>query len=81
MLTVLLTGIILVPFSTFMKRYDIFNKLFHTKHGKAKWLRYTLGIIIILLFVFISSIIATSVAPYVNDFLDNVRESMIKSTI
>jgi hypothetical protein len=80
MLTVLLFGIIAASFSQFMKRKNIFNRLFQTEHGRLKWLRYIFGIILIVIILIISVVVASIIAPYVNGFLDKTREILIKSS-
>jgi len=63
LLMVPILGIIVTPISKLLKRYDVFNRLFHTQPGKLKWLRYTFGITLLLVFLAASMMLAGAVAP------------------
>ena len=75
-LFLLIFGIIGGAFSAVMKKFGIFNKLFRTQAGKLKWLRYTFGIIIMLIVITASWLMAQSIAPIANDVLDSINEAI-----
>lgn len=74
-LFVLVFGMISALFSIVMKRFGVFNKLFHTQAGRLKWLRYIFGIIIMLIIITTSWLMAQSIAPIINNVLDSINES------
>lgn len=80
-LVLFIFSIISAVFSIVMKRFGIFNKLFHTQDGKLKWLRYTLGLIIILIILYTSLIIAYAITPSINNVLDSINESIRNSSL
>ena len=56
--------------SGLMSRHDWFNRVFHTEPGGRVWLRYTVGITLLLATMVVALVIAALVAPPVNRFLD-----------
>ena len=78
-LFILIFGIISGLFSVVMKKFGIFNKLFHTQAGKLKWLRYIFGIIILIIIITGSWLLAQSFAPMANEVLDSINESIRNS--
>jgi hypothetical protein len=70
MLVVLILIVILAPFLWAMKKFNIFNRLFHTQPGKLRFLRYVFGIIILLAVIFLSFYIASLLAGPINTSLD-----------
>jgi hypothetical protein len=78
-LFILIFGIISGLFSVVMKKFGIFNKLFHTQAGKLKWLRYIFGIIILIIIISGSWLLAQSIAPMANEVLDSINESIRNS--
>jgi len=74
-------GIILILllslFSVFMKRYNIFNRLLHTEHGKLKIVRIIFGILVILTFISLAFILASATSPSVDRILELVFETLL----
>ena len=62
--------ILILIISAIFKKYNVFNRLFHTKHNERKILRHMLGLIILITIMCISFGIGEYIAPHVNDFLD-----------
>ena len=62
--------------SVVLKKYKVFNRLFHVKPNECKILRHAIGITLQILILYISIFISFSigkyVAPHVNAFLDKV---------
>jgi hypothetical protein len=73
-LFILIATIPLFITSRIIKRYNIFNRLFNTSPGKLRPLRYTFGIIIIIVNAFISFYISYLLAKPINDWLDSMRQ-------
>ena len=57
-----------------MNRFDLFNRLFQTEPGKRKYLRYTLGLVLLIAMFFISYYLAKIASPPVQQFFDYLRE-------
>jgi hypothetical protein len=69
LLFIIITGI----FSVIIKKFNIFNRLFHTKPGKLKFLRYLFGVLIMIVVLFLSIYLVSFFAPPTNTFLDGLR--------
>jgi uncharacterized membrane protein len=78
-LTIVLATILLGLFSHFIKKFDIFNRVFHVKAGGFKFLRYVLLLTIILLVFWGSMIIAAVITQPINKVLDNIHEQIEKN--
>ncbi|SRR5581483_313252 len=70
----LLFLIILAPIGYLIKKFDLFNRVFHTEPGKLKLFRYLLAILIGLVIMYISYYLANLIAPPLNTVLDQMRE-------
>lgn len=56
--------------SAILKKYNVFNRLFHAKPNERKMLRHTIGLILLMLMLYISFGIGEYLAPHANNFLD-----------
>jgi len=56
--------------SAILKKFNIFNRLFHAKPNERKILRYALGLILLMLMLYLSFGIGEYLAPHANNFLD-----------
>jgi hypothetical protein len=65
-------GILATAISYIIKKFNIFNQLFHTKKDEKRSWRYFLGNIIIGTILFFSFIIAKVSSPPINKFLDEL---------
>jgi hypothetical protein len=63
-------------FSSFMKRFNVFNRLFRAKPRQRKALRYILGIVVLLVMLSMSFYLAHIVAPSLNVVLDTVYQEL-----
>ncbi len=63
-------------FSIVMKKFKIFNKLFHTQPNKLKWLRIVFGIIVLTIILSSSFLLAQLIAPTVNEIFDSINQSI-----
>lgn len=68
----LLSGV----FSWVMKKFDIFNRVFHTKPGERKGLRSILGVGVLLVLLFLGLVLARAVSIPLNQFLDSFRQAL-----
>ena len=69
-ITIVLTfGAISSLFSALVKRHDLFNRLFRTRPGQRRTLRYIAGIILIAVMAMISIVAATLAATYLDPLL------------
>lgn len=73
-LWILLFALLLGLASYLIRKYQIFNRLFHTEPGKLKFLRYTIGIIIGVIVFAVSIYLSTLIAPTINQFLDQLNQ-------
>lgn len=75
-LWLLVFSVILAVFSTVMKKFDVFNRLFRTQPGKLRFLRYGLGLVIVLGTLYCSIWISARITPSINLFLDVFNNTM-----
>ena len=78
-LPMLILLILLWPMSEIMRRFNIFNVVFHTKPGERKTLRYILGLLILMVAFIISGRIAGLLAPPINALLDEIYREALAS--
>lgn len=64
-------AIILSSFSYVMKKYNLFNRVFHTRADGKKSLRYFVGIAVLLITALASILLARMAAAPLNRFLDS----------
>lgn len=60
--------------STVIKRFDLFNRVFRVGGGQKKWLRYFVGICMLLLFSILSLFATALIVPKAKTLLKEVRE-------
>lgn len=75
-LDLLVFAVIMGTFSSTMKRYDVFNRLFRCQPGERRWLRYLLGSTVLLVVVFVSFVLAHFAALGLNRVLDAMYKSL-----
>jgi len=75
-LVLLVAGLLLAGITSVMWRYNVFERFFKARPGQKKFLRYSFGIVLVLLVLFISFLVADVVAGPVNTFLDAIREGI-----
>jgi len=75
-LMLLIFAIILGGFSSVMKRFDLFNRLFRCRPGERRWLRYLLGVAVLSVVGIASIMLANWIAPALNHVLDAMYKSL-----
>jgi len=73
-LAAMLTSLLTLP----IKKYDLFDRVFRTKPGKLKVIRYILFLLILFIVLHISFWIAFIISPPINYFFDQLHNEMIK---
>jgi len=72
----IMTGVLMIViasvFSFIIGKYDIFNKIFHTKNNKKTSFRYIVGITFLLATLYLSSFISNKISLPINNFLDEI---------
>lgn len=72
--------ILLYLFSIFIKRFSIFNTVFHSKSIHHKKLRYILGFTVLIVVLYISSYIANQLESPISTLINNIKQSFEKTT-
>jgi hypothetical protein len=75
-LVVLIYSVALGVFSSAMKRFDLFNRLFRSLPGERRWLRYLVGYVIGLAGFVLALELARFIAPPLNSFLDTLYRQL-----
>jgi protein-S-isoprenylcysteine O-methyltransferase Ste14 len=79
-LGILLFLLILAIISWLMKRFQIFNRVFHSKPGRHKLLRYLLGLGLIFISLAIALHLAGLITGPINRLLDEIHGFMVDGT-
>jgi hypothetical protein len=75
-LALIILSIIVIP----IKRLDLFNRVFHTKPGGKKFLRWAFGILVTFIALSISWGLSLLISPFINKLLDEIKEQLTALT-
>lgn len=76
MLVVLVFGLVLHSLSAAMKRFNVFNRIFHAMPGRKRSLRYVVWLVIMIVSGVVAFGIGALLTPWINRWLDVITKNV-----
>lgn len=76
MLIVLVFGLVLHGLSAVMKRYNVFNRIFHAMPGEKRSLRYIVWLVTMLVSIGVALGVASFLTSWISHWLNEITKSM-----